>query len=81
MVVMEFCDLGSVLRAVTKKAFRPHGKWTYHTTYVSAAYCLTMSCTGSLSWAFQTGSMCACSRLPGTHLHRCGHTIWCLVMQ
>ena len=47
VVVMEFCDLGSVLRAVTKKAFRPHGKWTYHTTYVSAACCLAVSWTGS----------------------------------
>ena len=35
VVVMEFCDLGSLLRAVTKKAFKPHGKWSYHTTYVS----------------------------------------------
>ena len=34
VVVMEFCDLGSLLRAVTKKAFKPHGKWSYHTTYV-----------------------------------------------
>lgn len=35
VVVMEFCDLGSLLRAVNKKAFKPHGKWSYHTTYVS----------------------------------------------
>lgn len=34
VVVMEFCDLGSLQRAVNKKAFKPHGKWTYHTTYV-----------------------------------------------
>lgn len=34
-VVMEFCDLGSLMRAIKKKAFKPHGKWTYHTTYVS----------------------------------------------
>ena len=34
VVVMEFCDLGSLLRAVNKKAFKPHGKWSYHTTYV-----------------------------------------------
>ncbi|KAL3143112.1 hypothetical protein ABBQ38_003385 [Trebouxia sp. C0009 RCD-2024] len=33
VVVMEFCDLGSLLRAVNKKAFKPHGKWSYHTTY------------------------------------------------
>ncbi len=32
---MEFCDLGSLMRAVNKKAFKPHGKWSYHTTYVS----------------------------------------------
>jgi len=35
VVVMEFCDLGSLMRAVNKKAFKPHGKWSYHTTYVS----------------------------------------------
>ena len=39
VVVMEFCDLGSLLRAISKKAFRPHGKWSYATTYVS--FCLT----------------------------------------
>ncbi|KAK9808759.1 hypothetical protein WJX72_003116 [[Myrmecia] bisecta] len=33
VVVMEYCDLGSLMRAVTKKAFKPHGKWSYHTTY------------------------------------------------
>ncbi|KAL0038667.1 hypothetical protein WJX79_002430 [Trebouxia sp. C0005] len=33
VVVMEFCDLGSLMRAVNKKAFKPHGKWSYHTTY------------------------------------------------
>ena len=37
---MEFCDLGSLLRAVTKKAFKPHGKWSYHTTYVSLSQSL-----------------------------------------
>ncbi len=40
VVVMEFCDLGSLLRAVNKKAFKPHSKWSYHTTYVShKAFC------------------------------------------
>lgn len=41
VVVMEFCDLGSLLRAVTKKAFKPHGKWSYHTTYVRLSLSLT----------------------------------------
>ncbi len=35
VVIMEYCDLGSLLRAISKKAFRPHGKWSYVTTYVS----------------------------------------------
>ena len=35
VVIMEYCDLGSLLRAIGKKAFRPHGKWSYATTYVS----------------------------------------------
>ena len=39
VVVMEFCDLGSLMRAVTKKAFKPHGKWSYHTTYVRPSQC------------------------------------------
>ncbi len=65
VVVMEFCDLGSVLRAVTKKAFRPHGKWTYHTTYVSAAYCLAASCTASVAGPLRSNSGCACSKLSG----------------
>ena len=37
MVVMEFCDMDTLLRAIQKKAFQPHGKWSAHTTYVSAA--------------------------------------------
>ena len=36
VVIMEYCDLGSLLRAISKKAFRPHGKWSYATTYVSS---------------------------------------------
>lgn len=44
VVVMEFCDLGSLLRAVTKKAFKPHGKWSYHTTYVRLTQLLITSC-------------------------------------
>ena len=34
VVIMEYCDLGSLLRAISKKAFKPHGKWSYATTYV-----------------------------------------------
>ena len=33
VVVMEFCDLQSLHRAITKKAFKPHGKWSKQTTY------------------------------------------------
>ncbi|KAK9833636.1 hypothetical protein WJX74_001172 [Apatococcus lobatus] len=33
VVIMEYCDLGSLLRAISKKAFKPHGKWSYATTY------------------------------------------------
>ena len=35
VVIMEFCDMGTLLRAITKQAFKPHGKWKLHTTYVS----------------------------------------------
>ena len=35
VVVMEFCDMDTLLRAIQKKAFQPHGKWSAHTTYVS----------------------------------------------
>lgn len=48
VVVMEFCDLGSLLRAVHKKAFKPHGKWSYHTTYVSQAHQTCYTCASSL---------------------------------
>ena len=34
MVVMEFCDMDTLLRAIKKKAFQPHGKWKQRTTYV-----------------------------------------------
>lgn len=33
VVIMEFCDMGTLLRAITKQAFKPHGKWKLHTTY------------------------------------------------
>lgn len=35
VVVMEFCDLQSLHRAITKKVFKPHGKFSKHATYVS----------------------------------------------
>ena len=35
VVVMEFCDLWSLQRAISKKAFKPHGKFTDQATYVS----------------------------------------------
>lgn len=59
---MEYCDLGSLFRAIGKKVFRPHGKWTYHTTYVSHLHCLlaetcfqfaTDQALQANSWAFQ----------------------------
>lgn len=34
VVVMEYCDMDTLLRAIQKKAFQPHGKWSAHTTYV-----------------------------------------------
>lgn len=34
VVVMEFCDLWSLQRAISKKAFKPHGKFTDQATYV-----------------------------------------------
>ena len=36
VVVMEFCDLGALRKALKRRAFVPHGKWTFQTTYVSA---------------------------------------------
>lgn len=39
VVIMEFCDMGTLLRAITKQAFKPHGKWKLHTTYVRSAAC------------------------------------------
>ncbi|KAK9812523.1 hypothetical protein WJX73_005727 [Symbiochloris irregularis] len=33
VVIMEFCDMGTLLRAIAKQAFKPHGKWKLHTTY------------------------------------------------
>lgn len=35
VVIMEYCDMGTLLRAIAKQAFKPHGKWKLHTTYVS----------------------------------------------
>ena len=35
VVVMEFCDLQSLHRAITKKVFKPHGKFSKQATYVS----------------------------------------------
>lgn len=34
LVVMEWCDLGSLATAVARRKFQPHGKWGFHTTYV-----------------------------------------------
>lgn len=34
LVVMEWCDLGSLAIAIAKRKFQPHGKWGFHTTYV-----------------------------------------------
>ncbi len=34
VVVMEWCDLGSLATAIRKQRFRPHGKWTFTSTYV-----------------------------------------------
>lgn len=34
VVVMEYCDMDTLLRAIKKKAFQPHGKWKQRTTYV-----------------------------------------------
>ena len=36
LVVMEHCNLGSLASAIAKHRFQPHGKWAFHTTYVSA---------------------------------------------
>lgn len=48
VVVMEFCDLWSLQRAISKKAFKPHGKFTDQATYVSfpikAIFALISSC-------------------------------------
>lgn len=35
VVVMEYCDLGALRKALKRRAFVPHGKWTFQTTYVS----------------------------------------------
>ena len=43
VVVMEFCDLWSLQRAISKKAFKPHGKFTDQATYVGLPHdCLQM---------------------------------------
>jgi len=68
VVVMEFCDLGSLMRAVNKKAFKPHGKWSYHTTYVSHVIALmTLSLFHLvLQWSVhspaQTSACCSSAR-------------------
>ena len=36
VVVMEFCDLQSLHRAIMKKVFKPHGRFTRQATYVSS---------------------------------------------
>eukprot|EP00884_Botryococcus_braunii_P009555 jgi/Botrbrau1/18600/Bobra.0367s0041.2 len=33
LVVMEFCDVGSLHRAIQKKSFKPHGPWGFQLTY------------------------------------------------
>ena len=37
LVVMEWCDLGSLASAIAKRKFQPHGKWAFRTTYVRTA--------------------------------------------
>lgn len=46
VVVMEYCDLGALRKALKRRAFVPHGKWTFQTTYVSclACWCWWKSC-------------------------------------
>ena len=34
VVVMEWCDLGSLAASIRKQRFRPHGKWPFKSTYV-----------------------------------------------
>ena len=47
VVIMEFCDMGTLLRAITKQAFKPHGKWKLHTTYVRALHQLPAAAKAS----------------------------------
>ena len=42
VVVMEWCDLGSLATAIRKQRFRPHGKWAFKSTYVR--FCLLDLC-------------------------------------
>ena len=34
LLVMEWCDLGSLAAAIRARKFQPHGKWGFTTTYV-----------------------------------------------
>lgn len=58
VVVMEYCDLGSLRKAITRRAFVPHGKWSFQTTYVS------VPCAGAF-WVVgeQPGTLPCCSVL------------------
>lgn len=35
VVVMEYCDLGSLRKALKRRCFVPNAKWSFQTTYVS----------------------------------------------
>ena len=39
VVVMEYCDLGSLRKALRRRAFLPSAKWPFQTTYVRACRC------------------------------------------
>ena len=43
VVVMEWCDLGSLATAIRKQRFRPHGKWTFTSTYVRLCFLQNLS--------------------------------------
>lgn len=56
VVVMEFCDLQSLHRAITKKVFKPHGKFSKQATYVSS---LT-TCFSFISATAKHNTGCLC---------------------
>ena len=70
VVVMEWCDMGSLASAIRKQRFRPHGKWPFKTTYVRHTRGGGPTGSSAVPWSCHLGldaNCCMCEHLNKLH--------------